>query len=353
MSIAVAMSGGVDSSMCALLLKNQGESVIGVTLALWRGSLCCSLEDAGEARYIARSLDIPHYLIDGIEAFRNEIVQPYIHQRLKGHTPNPCVDCNPRFKVDFLWEQLLKRTQADYLATGHYVSKRYNPQTNRYELWQGKDATKDQSYMLWRLTQTQLARLQFPLGEITKKQLREQAAEQGWVKLAQKPDSQDLCFVTPNSRQFWNTNAPEGCVPGPIKDTEGHVIGQHQGRVLYTQGQRRGLNVAAKERLYVTEIQAEQNTVIAGAYADTFCQSLVLNTINWVSVAPWETPAEIFVKTNYRSPLYKAKLTQTGEAQGELFFEQPLSKPALGQSCVFYDKSGRVLGGGKHCVNES
>lgn len=345
--IAIGMSGGVDSSVAAALLQEAGHTVIGVTLALWRGSLCCSFEDVARAKTVCKQLGIRHMLIEALDDFRIRVVEPYILGRLQGNTPNPCVLCNQHFKFGLLWDQIQARDpEIEALASGHYARLQQNPETGRWEVWHSADPNKDQSYMLWRLSQQQLAHSCFPLGHLKKSEVRQEALRLGLSELAQKPDSQDLCFLVPTREQFWQETALEGCEPGEIVDRQGKVLGQHQGRVFYTPGQRRGLGIGSEERLYVASVDAAKNQVQVARREELLTRELALKEVNFVSIAPPDAPLQAGFKTSSRSKPAPGVLNLTGPDTARVTLEEAQMPVGQGQSIVFYDGEGRVLGGG-------
>lgn len=345
--IAIGMSGGVDSSVAAALLQAEGHEVVGVTLALWRGSLCCSFEDVARAKEVSKRLGIRHYLIEALDDFRAQIVEPFIEARLQGQTPNPCVLCNQHFKFGLLWQQIQHRDpEITALASGHYARLHFNPQSQRHEVWKGADPGKDQSYMLWRLSQAQLRHSLFPLAELNKSQVREKAQELGLTELAQKPDSQDLCFIVPTAEAFWQEQAPQGTVPGDIVNLEGEVLGKHQGRVSYTPGQRRGLGGGSAERLFVAGVDPERNQVRVATRERLLSRHLRLAEINWVSIPEPEAELDCYFKLSSRGAPLPGRLKLGPERQGSVVLEEAQMPVGRGQSTVFYDAQGRVLGGG-------
>lgn len=345
--IAVGMSGGVDSSVAAALLQAQGHEVIGVTLALWRGSLCCSFEDVARAKAVAQQLGIRHFLIEALDDFRSQIVEPFVAARLQGLTPNPCVWCNQHFKFGLLWDQLQhKDPEISALASGHYARLNYNPETQRQEVFMGKDPSKDQSYMLWRLSQTQLQHALFPLGELQKSQVREKAQALGLTELAQKADSQDLCFVVPTADEFWQAQAPQGMVPGEIVYLDGQVHGRHTGRVKYTPGQRRGLGGGSAERLYVAGVDPVSNQVRVAPREKLLSVRLSLSEVNWVSIPAPQAELRCLFKLGSRGVAVRGLLHPLAGRAAKVQLDEPHMPVGQGQSVVFYDSSDRLLGGG-------
>jgi tRNA-uridine 2-sulfurtransferase len=345
--IAVGMSGGVDSSVAAVLLQKAGHEVIGVTLALWRGSLCCSFEDVARAKQVAKQLGIRHYLIEALDDFRTQIVDPYVLARIQGETPNPCVSCNKLFKFGLLWDRILAREpELSALASGHYACIDFNRESQRWEVFQARDQNKDQSYMLWQLSQSQLAHSLFPLGKLQKSEVRELALEFELEDLAQKPDSQDLCFVVPNKAQFWQNEAPEACLPGEIVNAEGKVMGQHQGRVFYTPGQRRGVGGGSSERQYIVAINSQTNQLQVAPRAESLVQQLALSQVNWLSLNPPNDTLEALFKLSSHAETIPGSLKLLQNNGAEVQLQMAQMRVGQGQSIVFYDASGRLLGGG-------
>lgn len=357
MIVAVAMSGGVDSTVAAALLRDAGHQVVGVSMVSWRGSLCCSFEDVSRARLMARRLGIKHFLIDLMDAFRDEVVKPYVEGRLSGLTPNPCPSCNRGLKFGKMWQALRLRTQADLLASGHYARLGDLPANGRVGLWRAADTARDQSYMLWQLSQAQLGRLLLPLGELSKAEVRERARELGLPELAASRDSQDLCFVVPDSAAFWQAQAAGRYAPGEIRDQAGQVLGQHKGLVHYTPGQRRGLGVAAGERIYVRRLLPESNTLEVGLQPEQ-ASRLCLQQLNWVTLAPQSLPLDCLAQFRLHGRMVPARLQplpgaaagcgpDAGPRAAWLSFAAPLPRVAAGQSLVCYGPDGRLLLGGE------
>jgi len=354
MKIAVGMSGGVDSAMVAALLHQSGHQVVGVSMLTWKHSLCCSFEDVTQARLLCRQLGFKHFIIDLSEDFRQQIVEPYIQGRLNGCTPNPCPQCNRDLKLGAMWQRLQQRLKAEagaeLLATGHYVRLAADPISRRLSLWRARDQKRDQSYMLWRLSQEQLQYCLFPLGEYLKPQLRELAADLGLGQLAHKPDSQDLCFLTPDPASFWQREAPE-ILPGPIVDAEtSQVLGQHQGLPFYTLGQRRGLKLKDGQRRYVQSIQPECNTLVVSRQPPAEFLQLQLNAVNYLSVESAElgSLSEQFVQVRLHGDLHPARwlADPIDSDRARVIFHGGLPPVAAGQSVVCYTPQGRLLAGG-------
>ncbi len=346
--VAVAMSGGVDSSTAAALLVERGYDVIGVMMRLWAeegqgGSTnrCCSPEAIEDARRVCNGLDIPFYLINYEREFKKEVVGLFIAEYARGRTPNPCLACNRRIKFDLLLRRALAM-DAQYLATGHYA--RVRQVNGSYQLLKGCDGEKDQSYVLYMLGQKELQHLLLPLGDYTKQRVRAMARQRD-LPVAEKAESQDLCFLSDNDyRRFLQAQAPESIQPGPILDTAGHTIGQHKGLPFYTIGQREGLGIAAPEALYVMQIDVARNALVVGAKAELGQRELVATEINYVSGQIPQEPLEITAKIRYRAVEAEALLIPLGDGRSRVTFARPQRDITPGQGVVFYQ--GEVVVGG-------
>ncbi len=351
------MSGGVDSSVAALLLKEQGYDCIGVTMKLWdyetaggninNESGCCSLDSINDARMVCANLDIPHYVMNFSREFHKEVIENFIEEYIGGRTPNPCVLCNTKIKWETLIEKALQ-LGADYIATGHYARVRYNKESGRYELMRAVDSNKDQAYALWGIRQQSLARTLFPLGELTKPQIREIADKHG-LRTAHKSESMEICFVPDNDyNRFLKEAVPgldEQVKEGELVDTEGHVIGKHKGYPFFTIGQRRGIGTGFGKPMYVVDIDAENNRVIIGETDKLYSKKLIAGSVNFVSIASAdEQGTEAVVKVRYRGEGFPAKIYPASENKVRIEFEEPQKAITPGQSAVFYDGE-RVLGG--------
>ncbi len=345
------MSGGVDSSVAAARLHAQGYEVIGVTLKLWHGEegadarwqdrTCCKV---GIARYVADRLGIPHHVFDVEEAFEREVIQDFCNEYLVGRTPNPCVRCNERVKFGHLIRVALE-LGADHLATGHYARVHYDGIRNRFTLLKGRDEAKDQSYFLYRLSQDQLARVLFPLGEIHKDEVWHEAEALG-LPPDEIKESQEICFVTKRDyRQFLEERYPEAMGQGEIVTEKGEVLSHHRGVAFYTVGQRKGLGIPASQRLYVTRLDPLQNRVVVGPEESLLQQELVAADLNYVSVSGFEGERRVMAKIRYRHPEQSAWVTPLPEGRWRLTFETPQRAIAPGQSVVLYEGE-EVLAGG-------
>lgn len=352
--VAVAMSGGVDSSVAAALLLEQGYEVIGVTMQLWPRAEeyerpgdtagCCSLAAVEDARRVAARLGIPHYLLNFRDIFAAEVIDNFCCEYARGRTPNPCIRCNQKVK----FEALLRRAEeigADYLATGHYARLEFDRARARYVIRRGLDERKDQSYFLYAMTQAQLARTLMPLGGLTKERTRELAAYYS-LPVASKAESQEICFVPDNDyAAFVAQRNPAAVVPGDIVDVTGRVLGRHRGIIHYTVGQRRGLGIASDRPLYVVDIDAEGNRVVVGYEEELFRHHLTVSEINWVALPGLEDSHAAEVALRYRMQAATAVIEPAEDGRVLVTFDQPQRAVTPGQSAVFYH-GDTVLGGG-------
>jgi tRNA-specific 2-thiouridylase len=356
--VVVAMSGGVDSSVAAALLQEQGYEVIGLTMRLWDQPVgdgappggCCSPGDIRDARRVADQLDIPHYVINLKKAFEEEVIGGFIEEYLGGRTPNPCIHCNDRIKFGFLLRKA-EELGAAALATGHYARIVWAPDVgpgreSRYLLLRGKDLSKDQSYFLFTLSQKQMAKVMFPLGEISKTEVRRQASKIG-LRVAEKAESQEICFIPENDyRRFLEERkGKEILEPGEIVDRGGKVLGFHRGLHSFTIGQRHGLGLAAPHPYYVLNLDRERNRVVVGAEHELLAGGLVARGVNWISFSNPEETHEALVQIRYRHAGVPSSLTATGEGKIEARFATPQKSVTPGQAAVFY-RGEEVLGGG-------
>jgi len=351
-TIAVAMSGGIDSSVAAALLVEKGYKVIGLTMRLWfdpeveglSAQNCCSFEAVNDAKKVADKLGIPHYAINLKDIFKKEVVDYFIEEYASGRTPNPCVPCNRKIKFGAFLDSAIK-VGADYLATGHYVRSAWDPTFKRYYLKKGHDLQKDQSYTLYRLTQKQLSYSCFPLGAYHKAQVRQKAKEMGF-QIANKAESQEVCFIPNNDYRDFMIRQKGKFIPGPIKDTSGRELGIHKGLPFYTVGQRRGLGLTSNEPLYVVEIKPQENVLVVGTKEEIYSRELIAHQLNYMKIPPPLKAVSIKARIRYRAPEVPALLhpiDRQGRAKVE--FSEPQAAVTPGQSIVFYQDED-VLGGG-------
>jgi tRNA-specific 2-thiouridylase len=347
--VVVAMSGGVDSSVAAALLLQQGYQVIGMMLRLWNESgredenRCCTPDAMAQARRVAAILGIPFYVIDAQQIFFNTVVKNFLEGYAQSTTPNPCLVCNRHIRWEFLLQRALSMG-ACYLATGHYVRLGQNAQ-GRFEILRAHDEDKDQSYVMHVLNQEKLTHAKFPLGEYTKSQVRQRAQELG-LPVAHRPDSQDLCFLGDDGiRQFLVRNAPEMINPGPIQTRSGEQLGQHQGLAFYTIGQRKGLGLSTPDPMYVIEKDLRRNTLIVGRQDELGTRELIAVHINWISGSPPEAPFRAEVKIRYKATPAWGTITLLENERVHIHFDENLRDITPGQAAVIYNEDV-CLGGG-------
>ena len=342
--ILAAMSGGVDSSVCALLLGRQGYEVIGATMRLHGGDACGSDKDIQDARAVCERLGIEHMAVDMSESFEQEVIGRFIAAYEHCETPNPCVECNRSLKFGRLLDYALEQG-CDAVATGHYARISRDAQTGRMLLRKAADLSKDQSYVLYSLTQHQLMHTVFPLGELTKAQVRETAAEAGFAN-AHKHDSQDICFVPDGDyASFIECHTGRSYPCGDFIDRSGRVLGRHSGIIRYTIGQRKGLGIALGERSYVTALDPKNNTVTLGSNEDLFSKTLRIRRINLITLPKLEEPVRAAVKIRYNQTEQPATVIQLDDDLIEITFDEPQRAVTMGQSAVIY-QGDTVLGGG-------
>jgi tRNA-specific 2-thiouridylase len=353
--IVVAMSGGVDSSVTAALLKGEGHEVIGVTLNVWpeaapdeatRSKACCGLSAVEDARRVADTLGIPYYVLNFRDLFREYVIADFVREYTRGRTPNPCVRCNQHVK----FRPVLQRAAAlgaAYVATGHYVRRDRDPATGRYRLRKARDLSKDQSYVLFPMRQEELARTLFPLGDLTKTETRRLAEELG-LPVAGKPESMEICFVPDNKYgRYVAAQAPPAAQPGPILDTQGRYLGQHPGIIHFTVGQRKGLGLTSPDPLYVVDIEPERNALVVGSDADLRCADLLADGLNLVALPRLDGPVRCRARIRYRmeeAPATLEPAPEHGPDAVRLRFDSPQRAVTPGQAVVFYE-GDVVLGG--------
>ncbi len=345
--VAVAMSGGVDSSLAAALLKGDGDEVIGVTMQIWavkapeedRPGACCGVEAIEAAKRVAYKLEIPHYVLNLRDIFAQKVIDYFCQEYSLGRTPNPCIRCNQYIKFDVLLQKA-KELGADFLATGHYARIEHSP--NGYRLLKAVDTSKDQSYFLYTLGQRDMQYLLMPLGSLHKAEVRKQAAKLG-LPTANRRDSQDVCFIPDNDyRSFIARHIT--LQPGDIVDTADKVLGKHHGLAQYTVGQRQGLGLTSNKRLYVLKLDATGNRLVVGSEEQLFSNTLTASRLSWVSGQAPAEPIAVTAKVRYKSPEAVADLT-VNDGIAKVQFHQPQRAIAPGQAVVFY-QGDVVLGGG-------
>ncbi len=342
--VVVGMSGGVDSSVAALLLKEQGYDVIGVTMQMWQESSCVSASAVEDAAKVARTLDIPHYVLDFKEEFHKYVIDYFVQEYLVGHTPNPCIVCNRYVK----WEALLKRAEelgAEYIATGHYARIDRLP-NGRLAICNSVTAAKDQTYALYQLTQEQLSKTMLPVGAYPKDAIRQMALDAG-LPVANKPDSQEICFVPDDDYAGFIERKTYGKLPGPgnFVTADGTVLGQHKGITHYTIGQRRGLDLPMGKRVFVTAIRPETNEVVVGDNEDIFTTTVYCDRVNLMAVEELQEPMRVLAKIRYNHKGDYCQIRGLPAGRVVCEFEKPVRAATPGQSVVFYDGE-YVLGGG-------
>jgi tRNA-specific 2-thiouridylase len=362
-TIAVAMSGGVDSSTVAAMLRAEGHNVVGLTMQLWNQrrlagregmpehvqGRCCSIDDVYDARAVAEDLGIPFYVVNHQDRFERDVVRPFVQEYLSGRTPIPCSLCNNHLKFD----QLLitaRQIGAELLATGHYARCEYSPGRNRWLLRRAADPAKDQTYFLFGLTQEQLSRTRFPLGEMSKPQVRELARQHG-LALAEKPDSQEICFVPGGDyKRFIDAYLDEQGeqlpdTSGELVTTEGRVLGRHDGIHNFTVGQRKGLGIATGAPLYVININGGKGQVTVGSNDDLLSRKLIARDLNWIAIDDLREPIRVGAKIRHRHEPAPATVSPAAHGEALVTFDDPQRAITPGQAVVFYDADW-VVGGG-------
>ncbi|MCK8825244.1 tRNA 2-thiouridine(34) synthase MnmA [Fuchsiella alkaliacetigena] len=348
--VVVAMSGGVDSSLTAALLKERGYEVIGITMQIWPTDetvageqSCCSLSAVEDARAVAYQLDIPFYVVNFEDIFAEKVIDYFVEEYAQARTPNPCIMCNQEVKFKAFLKKSLE-LDGDYMATGHYAKIEHNSE-ERHLIRKAEDEDKDQSYTLYGLTQQQLERTLMPLGEFKKSETRELAKEFG-LAVHDKPDSQEICFIPDDDyNRFLAENYPEIIEPGPILDLEGNKLGKHKGLPFYTIGQRRGLGLSYHKPLYVVELDSERNALIVGDNQDVFGKKLIATEVNWVAIPRLEKEMEVEAKVRYNVSPAKANIYPLSTGRVKVEFETKQRAITPGQAVVFYQQD-ILIGGG-------
>lgn len=351
-TVVVGMSGGVDSSLTAALLLQQGYEVVGITMRLWEDTTavhenhlgCCALDAVNDAKKVCDILGIAHYVLNFREPFREKVVQYFIDEYIAGNTPNPCIACNRYMKFDLLLKKAME-IGADYVATGHYARVEYDNNLNRYLLKKGIDTQKDQSYVLYHLNQVTLAHFLFPLGSYTKLQTRH-IAEKLKLPVAHKKESQEICFIPDDDyKSFITRMAPESLQKGFFVDTKGKILGEHHGLGLYTVGQRKGLGIAFGKPMYVVKLDKEKNQVVLGSNEEVFARELIAADVNLIMFDKLSEKMLVNARIRYNAKESPAYIEPLSDGKIKVVFETPQRAVTPGQSVVFY-QNDIVVGGG-------
>ena len=343
--VLLGMSGGVDSSVSALLLKKQGYDVIGITLELFPGGSCCNIDTYIDAKNVCNSIGIPHITYNQKEEFKCKVIDNFIDEYSKQRTPNPCIECNKYMKFGAMYEKA-KELGCEYIATGHYAKMEYSEEYKKYVLKKSNNLAKDQSYVLYSMPKELLGKVLFPLGEFATKDEVRKIAEENNLKTANKPDSEDICFIPDgNYKKFLENNSGLKQKEGNIVTKTGEVLGKHKGLYRYTIGQRKGLGISYKVPLFVIGFNSKKNELIVGEEKELYRKEFMVNEVNLLLVDEIKEPMEVEVKTRYSSKNAKAIITSENE-NIKVVLQEPQKAITPGQSAVFY-KDDIVIGGGK------
>ena len=344
--VLIGMSGGVDSSVAALLLNKQGYEVIGSTLELFAGSSCCNLDTYMDAKKVCNSIGIPHFTYDYKDEFRKHIIDDFINCYANCKTPNPCIECNKYMKFGFMWEKA-KELGCNYIATGHYAKIEYSDEYKRWILKKSNAGKKDQSYVLWNIPKELLEHVLFPLADFENKEQIRKIAQDNNLKVANKPDSEDICFVPDGDyKRFLENNSNLKPKAGNIVDKNGNVLGKHKGLYYYTIGQRRGLGIAHKTPLFVIGFNPLKNEVIVGEETELYTKEFFVNEVNLLLVDDVKEEMKVDIKTRYSAKSASGTIKETDDGKIKVVFDEPQRAITPGQSAVFY-VGDIVLGGGK------